>query len=415
MLSKLSGILIAVSFFIILEIIIHIVPTYYMEEPEPFFVNYKRETLESGKGTADVIILGDSRSMTLEGVSKGEGHESSVYNHSLPGMGPRYYRYFLQKYLEYGNQKPKLLLFAGSQPLYSEGYGFPLYDPSGGKAQHNETISQYANRRWNEGLKNWFFSVEEEKKNLNTDDTFLWDFFGQRYLHQFSFLELYGQFEGIESIFILSKAAPLIYKTFKYRRAVRNAMTASNWKSAGGEADWVKMCSSCEAIESGLCAPSSSQLEDNLRIKEWLDTYHGKYNISNRMNPIMMFQGKEYVKAKTQETGSLAKDFKPNFAPLIDLIEFCEQNGIKFGFLYMPGISEIENRPLAQKVRTELLTLLKTRPTVGFFDFPEYKYSKDYFVDLIHLDCRGETKLNHEFKNIVLPQVDRFLKEEVRK
>lgn len=149
---------------------------HYLEQPEIFFVNLKKNFVESGKGDADIIVLGDSRSMALAGYPKQPDIEFSVYNHSLPAMGPKYYRFFLDKYLKKGNAKPKMILFAASPKLYSTGYGPPLYDPDAKAVKENESVPEYLNRRWNEGIKKNFFelpllqisSVTAENKKMQT-------------------------------------------------------------------------------------------------------------------------------------------------------------------------------------------------------------------------------------------------------
>ncbi|TGK12033.1 DUF1574 domain-containing protein [Leptospira fletcheri] len=408
--SKLSGLLIAVFFFALLEAVVRFLPSYFMEEPETFFVNYKRETIESGKGKADIVILGDSRSMALAG-TKGT---YEVYNHSLPAMGPRYYKFLLEKYLKFGNKKPKLLLFAASSVLYSQGYGPPLYDPSGLRTMKNEGLGEYSERRWKEGWKNTFFKQQTES-NLDPldprrEDSFLWDFFGQRYLHQFSFSELAGQFEGVERIFILSKAAPLLYSTYKYRRSVENSLSLSNWETEKENSDWIRNCSTCQAVEAGLCLPPGSQLQDNILIKEWLDLNRGKYNISNRMNPLQTYQSREYVKQILEKSiESQNRVLSQDFSSLVDLIDFCEKEGILFGFLYMPGIMELENTANSIAVRSAVKKLVESRKNAAFFSFPDFRYPKEMFVDQIHFDCRGEARLNAEFQEFVLPMVFRFL------
>ncbi|EQA46164.1 hypothetical protein LEP1GSC050_3773 [Leptospira broomii serovar Hurstbridge str. 5399] len=414
--SKLTGLILAVLFFLILEGIVRILPSHYMEEPETFFVNYKKNSIESGSGTADVIILGDSRSMALSGKAKDKSGDYAVYNHSLPAMGPRYYKFLIEKYLRFGNKKPKLLLFAASHVLYSQGYGFPLYDPSGQKTAKNESVPMYIDRRWNEGWQNTFFkrptASSLDPLDPQAADTFLWDFFGQRYLHQFSFAELAGQFQGVERIFILSKAAPILYSTYKFRKSVINAFTFSNWKTERDSSEWIKTCSSCDAIEAGQCLPAGSQLQDNFRIQEWLDTYYGKYNISNRMNPLQTFQSREYVKHILQKSIESQNIVTPHdYSSLIELIEFCEKEGILFGFLYMPGIQELENTKNSKAIYSEVEALIKGRKNAEFFSFPSAGYPKELFVDLIHFDCRGEERLNREFHELVLPKVYKFLDE----
>ncbi|GBF51062.1 hypothetical protein LPTSP4_25930 [Leptospira ryugenii] len=419
MLSKFKGILLVFVLFSILEIVVRIVDTHYLEQPEIFFVNLKKQYVESGRGDADILIIGDSRSMALAGYQKQNDSEYSVYNHSLPAMGPKYYRFFIEKYLRSGNKKPKMVLFAASPKLYSAGYGAPLYDPTGKHVSQNESLSEYIQRRWNEGWeKNLFRSKESEKiiqysGKQDNFDQILWEFFGHRYLHQFSISELWEQYDGVERIFIISKAIPLLYETYRFHGAIRNALSLENWKLSKDYTDRSKFCEACANIEAGICLPSHSQREDNHIIEDQITRHHGKYNISNRVKPeLVQFARAKYKEEMKLETYS--KDpatWEPvNFQVMEDLIQFSKEQGIHFGFVYLPWIDQKERAPEVQARKQKLLEFFRSHPDSGLFFFPSSEYPIDLFVDLIHYDCRGETRVNQEFQKNVLPQVFSFLK-----
>ncbi len=416
--SKFIGILFALSFFAILEIVVRLTDVYYFEQPEIFFVNLKKNYVESGKADAEIIVLGDSRSMALEGYSPKNDKEFSVYNHSLPAMGPKYYRFFLDKYLNAGNKKPKMVLFAASPKLYSSGYGPPLYDPSGKVVASNESISEYIARRWREGWeKNIFQSPKKENiirygGKQDDADQILWEFFGHRYLHQFSISVLWNQYEGVERLFIISKAIPLLYQSYRFHGGIRNLISSSHWKLSKDYLAKSKFCEDCKNVEAGLCMPSHSQREDNLTIQDQIERHLGKYNISNRVNPELValarIQAKEEVRNISYNT-DIASFEKPDYLVLKDLIAYTKEKGIRFGFVYMPWIRERENVPEVQYKLGELRKFLNTHPEVGSFFFPDSGYPIDSFVDNIHYDCRGESRVNAEFHNFILPEVFRFL------
>ncbi len=416
--SLFIGIYLTIAIFLVLEVIVRLTGIEYFEQPEIFFVNLKKKQVESGQNKEEIIVLGDSRSMALEGYSAKNSEEFSVYNHSLPAMGPKYYIGFLKKYLRAGNQKPKLVLFAGSPLLYSVGYGPPLYDPSGSFTAKNETLNEYILRRWNEGWKRNIFATGsggfiQYSGKQGDYEQLLWEFFGHRFLHQFSVSELWEQFNGIERVFLVGKALPLLYQSYKFHGAIRNASSWENWNVSSQWKEKMEFCKSCENIEAGLCLPSTSQREDNFHIEETIKQSKGKYNISNRLKPQVVVFSKlvvanDFNKEKAQEESRTQFD-EPNFEVLEDLIAYLKEEGISFGFVYMPWVLEGEVWP-QNKYRKQKLKEFLTSKQVPLFSFPKDGYPSYEFVDKIHYDCRGEAKLNSEFKSFVLPEVFHFLK-----
>ncbi|MCW7491847.1 DUF1574 domain-containing protein [Leptospira sp. 2 VSF19] len=416
--SKFLGIGISLLFFLILELVVRFFGIHYLEQPEIFFVNLKKNFVESGKGNADIIVLGDSRSMALAGYPKDSETEYSVYNHSLPAMGPKYYRFFLDKYLKKGNTKPKMVLFAASPKLYSTGYGPPLYDPDAKSVKENESISAYMKRRWNEGIEKNFFRTPTPNNIISYSgkqedaNQILWEFFGHRYLHQFTFAELSEQYSGVERLFILSKSAPLLYQSYRFHGAIRNALSQTNWKVDKNYKEKSLFCESCENVEAGLCKPASSQLEDNLTIEDQITRHFGKYNISNRLKPELVLFSKDMIRKELDEELKNPKPYvyeKPDFIVLKELIEYTKTQGIEFGLVYMPWILEKQESQESKDLLADLKLFFRENPEAKLFFFPESSYPSDRFVDNIHYDCRGEKRVNEEFRNSVLPQVFRFL------
>ncbi|EMY71347.1 DUF1574 family protein [Leptospira vanthielii] len=416
--SKFLGIGISLLFFLVLELVVRFTGIHYLEQPEIFFVNLKKNFVESGKGDADIIVLGDSRSMALAGYPKQPDIEFSVYNHSLPAMGPKYYRFFLDKYLKKGNTKPKMVLFAASPKLYATGYGPPLYDPDAKSVKENESISTYLNRRWNEGIEKNFFRTSTPTNIISYSgkqedaNQILWEFFGHRYLHQFTYSELSDQYSGVERLFILSKAAPLLYESYRFHGAIRNALSQTNWKVDKNYKERSLFCESCENIEAGLCKPSTSQLEDNLTIEDQISRHFGKYNISNRLKPELVLFSKDLIRKELDAEISQPKPYmyhKPDFIVLKDLIEYTRSKGIRFGMVYMPWMKERQNSQESKDLLADLKLFFRENPDAELFFFPDSSYPAERFVDNIHYDCRGEKRVNEEFRNYILPKVFRFL------
>lgn len=416
--SKFLGIGLTLLFFLVLEITVRVTGIHYLEQPEIFFVNLKKNFVESGKGDADIVVLGDSRSMALAGYAKDQKTEYSVYNHSLPAMGPKYYRFFLDKYLQKGNKKPKMVLFAASPKLYAEGYGPPLYDPDAKVVKENESIATYLGRRWNEGIEKNFFRTQTKPNVISYSgkqedaNQILWEFFGHRYLHQFTFSELAEQYSGVERLFILSKATPLLYESYRFHGAIRNALSQTNWKVDKNYQARSVFCESCENIEAGLCKPASSQLEDNLTIEDQINRHFGKYNISNRLKPELVLFSKQLVEKDLEWEKKNRPPYqykKPDFTVLKDLIDYTRSQGIAFGMVYMPWIKERQETRESLDLLSDLKQFFSEHPEAKLFFFPESSYRSERFVDNIHYDCRGEKRVNEEFRQFVLPQVFRFL------
>jgi len=411
-----AGFLILALFFMILEIVVRYYPIHFLEQPEIFFINLKQKFVESGSGKEDIIVLGDSRSMALPGYSSFNA-PYSVYNHSLPAMGANYYRSFLDKYWRSGNKPPKMVVFAGTSFLYSNGYGPPLYDQNGFGTLKNESLFEYIQRRWKEGLKRKIFGspkvdIIQYSGKQRDRDQMLWEFFGHRYLHQFSFLELMDQYKGVERIFILAKSAPLLYHSYKFRGAIRNASSLENWSVSQNWRAKLEFCEACENIESGLCKPSISQREDNLVIEAKIQKDSGKYNISNRLRPEIIAFSKlrvaEEYKNRTEVELKKASFPAYDFSVLLDLKRWADEKGVLLGFLYMPWIDLAESWPETQDRKKKLIDFLQ-KNQIPFFEFPAAGYPSYQFVDEIHYDCRGEKRLAKEWEETVLPKIFSFL------
>ena len=158
------------------EVGLYFVPNlHYLEGGGSFFTYYKKQIAEDKSKNFDIVMLGDSRSLSINGVKEGEG-QYSMYNFSLPAAGPRYFKFFLQKYLE-NHPKPKLVIFAA--------------DP--------------------------------EQFNLAKSTTFdadknMWNQYKHRLLNLFSFAESFQQYSGSELMFIAKEYLPLVMYSFKYRQ-----------------------------------------------------------------------------------------------------------------------------------------------------------------------------------------------------
>ena len=174
--KKVPAFTITVLLIVIIEVALYFIPNlHYLEGGGSFFTYYKKQIAEDKKQSFDILLLGDSRSLSIHGVKEKEG-EFTMYNFSLPAAGPRYFKFFLKKYLE-NHSNPKLVIWAA--------------DPE----QFNHTKS----------------------KTFDTDKN-LWNQYKHRLLNLFTFPESLEQYKGGELLFIAKEYLPLMMYSFKYRQ-----------------------------------------------------------------------------------------------------------------------------------------------------------------------------------------------------
>lgn len=171
-------------FIFIFEVVLHFIPNlYYLDGTGSFFVYYKRNVVENYKENYDILLLGDSRSLSLMGV-KGKNGSPSLYNLSLPAAGPWYYKYLLKKYLKY-HEKPKLIVWAADPMIL--GFG------------------------------------KTGKFNLNPN---LWNEFKHRLLNLFTYAETWEQYEGKELFFISKEYLSQSLYSVRFRQAMESILGA---------------------------------------------------------------------------------------------------------------------------------------------------------------------------------------------
>ena len=175
---------ISLLFISIVEIILHFIPKLeYLESGGSFFTYYKRNIAENKDLNYDILLYGDSRSLSIKGFNKGDKN-FSLYNFSLPAAGPRYVKFFLKKYLDNHNEAPKTVIWA--------------IDPEQYSMEKNKTF-------------------DSDKK--------LWEQYKHRLLNLFSFSESLDQYSGLELLFISKEYLPRIFYTYKYRLGFQDLFT----------------------------------------------------------------------------------------------------------------------------------------------------------------------------------------------
>jgi hypothetical protein len=182
--KKSPAFFLAIILVVVFEVSLHFIPKlYYYDGTGSFFVYLKRDLIENSKEDFDILVLGDSRSLSLMGV-KGDDVNPSLYNLSLPAAGPWYYKFLLKKYLKY-HKKPKLIVWsADAYVLKKEKTG---------------------------------------KFNLNPE---IWNEFKHRLLNLFSYSETFEQYEGRELFFISKEYLATSLYSVRYRQVFESMIGA---------------------------------------------------------------------------------------------------------------------------------------------------------------------------------------------
>lgn len=170
---------------LLFESVLHLIPNlHYLDGKGAFFTYYKRFIAEKGAENFDIIMFGDSRSLSITGNPKEETHPYSFYNFSLPAAGPWYFKFFLKKYVE-NHSKPKLVIWAA--------------DPQQ-------------------------FAINKTK--AFHDDPALWNEFKHRLLNLFTIYETLEQYEGKELFFILKEYIPHSILSVRHRQGFESILTS---------------------------------------------------------------------------------------------------------------------------------------------------------------------------------------------
>ncbi|MFN3603216.1 MAG: hypothetical protein ACK4UJ_00755 [Leptonema sp. (in: bacteria)] len=390
------------SAILFVEILVRIFPLYYFDKPEKFLMTYTKNKIEKGDQDYKIIILGDSRSMSLKPDQK------EVYNFSLPAMGTRYYKYFVKKYLKY-NKKPKAILFAGSPTLVHSGKGNPLVDQKLISYVYPDIpLMEYLYRRTIERIRNLKSDKIFAPELLNQE--FFWEFFSHRFLFLFTTAEISEIYRGPEWFFIISQSIPLNYSTYKYRDAIKNLFNLETYlfkKNLYG----TESCN-CTRILEDECQPADSNLQDNLVMKLFIENNQGYYNISDRIPKKKLMEMQLKKEEMINEQKAIA-NFIPNFdfSYTKEFIEYLHKNQILYIYITVPFPDYFQEGVYLKSFFKEFENFLSQFPNAKTFYFSSLYYDKEYYPDQVHLNCFGAEKLNQEFQKILLPEIIKYVDE----
>lgn len=393
---------ITVLLVILLEAVMRIAPSQYGLGAGMFLSEHRRILAASPGPEFDYVVLGDSRSLSLMGHPPTPEEDYSLYNFSMPAMGPRYYKYFLRKIVESRKHKPSAVILAADPTTYQKGWNAPLHDPvmrySDGP---DDSLWKYLYYRVVNRIQ-MIFHGDKKKQSLMKKEM-AWDFFSHRYLRLFSPAELFGQYTGAERIFILYEAAPLQYATYRYRdtlwRAAFDPASQFHWSPVP------EYCNTCEGLKRPECRKTLSHFQDNIMLEQGLKERYGQINLADRLT---FQQHMAYLAVKDRQIKRQVKGYnrsKPDLHFLEDFIKDAGRLGLKVVLTDMPAISEYKNTRFYKEYFDMLPELAKKYPHVKIIRFPQPYYSKDLFVEQVHYECKGAEKLNLEFYRDVMPRI----------
>lgn len=401
--------LIAVGFFLVIEIISRIIPLEYAAGAGIYLTNQRRQLAEASEPEYDYIILGDSRSLSLKGHFPTAAEPYSIYNFSMPAMGARYFTFFLRKYLKNRSKKPAAIIFAGDPALFKSGWAVPLHDP---QMIYSDTVhDSLATYLWNRFYRRIKIFVSggartQENKSLITQEM-LWDSFSHRYLHLFGIGELAEQYTGAERVFILREAIPLLYNSYKFRDSIVQ-YTFNLKRESFLHHELPPECRTCGGLLKQECHPDIPRIEDARRIERQLQETNGQINLSDRLAPSARFS---YMSIRADQIKSQIAVFEtetPVLDPMEELIQEVEASGIKIIFSDVPSMQPYAKTRYHRQYFQMLEELVRKHPGARVIRFPEPYYPENLFVEQVHYDCEGSERLNRDFYAGVVPQILKF-------
>lgn len=396
--------------FAIFNIAISLIPIEYAAGADIFYTLHHKKLAEAPLPEFDYIIIGDSRSMSLMGHAPVAKEPYSIYNFSLPALGSRYFKFFLQKYFSSKKRLPAAIIFAADSSHFNVRRTLPYHDPQMLYSDSTEDgLSAYLINRFNRRINYAVHGFPENTSSKKVRSELIWEAFSHRYLYFFDIEEMTEQFTGAERVFVLHESIPLLFNLYKFREAIKH-------HTIGFKTDYLKKtqalpneCNTCSGLLKQECHPDISRIEDNKKIKDGLRARYGQLNISDRLKPAQKMQIlmlKDQVIDK--EITNLSDD-TVDLSELEKLIQYVTiQNKIKMIILNMPVVEDYLNTNFKKKYRMKLDELTKKYPLTVVIEYPRRGYPRDYFVEHVHYDCKGSDELNKDFYNQVVPKILTF-------
>lgn len=398
---------IALGFFLALELLLYMIPVELGEGAGVFLTNYRRSLAESSTPDFDYIVFGDSRSLSLMGHAPSTEENWSVYNFSLPAMGPRYFPFLFKKYMAHRTKKPAAVIFSADPELFQKSFTLPLHDPRGLYSPDvDQTLLDYLKARVVKRIQYLFDPPAEPEEGPYSQDM-IWNAFSHRYLQLFSPLELMEQYTGPERVFILKESIPLLYRTYRFRKAIK-----SHTFGIGAQMTKVKplpdVCNSCDGLLRPECHPDLPRVADNIRLRDGLNQRYGQINLADRLDLKERFLYHSVRDKMINDKVKYLNKTEPDLRYLEQFVDTVTKEGIRVVITDVPSIDAygdtLYHRHFFQKVRE----LAQKNPLLSLIRFPEPYYPRELFVEQVHYDCPGARRLNREFYASVMPEILKF-------
>ena len=405
---KYPALWITLAFFFLLELSLYIIPIEYGSSAGIFLTNHRKKLAEASTPVFDYIILGDSRSISLMGHAPSQREPYSVYNFSLPALGPRYFKYFMKKYLKNRKYKPAALIFSGEPKHFVNASLNPHHDPAMLYSKStNDTLAEYLWNRFHLRIK---YAIHGRPSNTNIasySNEIKWTFFSHRYLHLFNIKELSEQFMGAERVFILRESAPLLIRIYKFRDAIKHHTT-------GFKISFLQkhhsppICSTCEGTKLYSCYSDPPRFQDNQFLAAGINRRYGQLNITDRITPDLRAVARMFQKKGIENEKNALQTISPNLKGLENIIRFVTSQNIRMVLSETPHIDSYKNTKFYLLYERKVTDLLKKYPLATRIKFPQPHYPKELFTEHVHLECEGAEKLNRDFYKSVFPKILKF-------
>ena len=408
-LKKYPAFWITIGIFLLVELLVRVLPVEYAAHSEVFLTNHRRDLAEAATPEFDYIILGDSRSLSLMGHAPTGAEPYSIYNFSMPALGPRYFRFFIRKYLSNRKVKPAAIIFAGDPRHFKkEGY-MPLHDPASAYTDSlDETLGSYLWNRIARRVRYVFAGGEPKLPPSAFSQEMLWQAFSHRYLHLFGPGELARQYSGPERVYILRESLPLMYKTYKFRNAIATHTIGFRPYFFKPAPEIPAKCNSCENILRDECRPEMSHIQSNQLLARGLDRRYGQSNLGDKLNLNSRMAALMVRDQMVENFKGLFNRETPDLRLLEVLIREVNAAGMKMILLDVPQIDAYKGTRFYRLYDEQVTALLKKYPLVKRVKFPEPYYPRELFIEQVHFDCAGAERLNKDFFSGVVPQILEF-------
>ena len=319
----------------------------YIDGRGSFLSFYKTNIIKDKSQNFDVILFGDSRSLSIKGMKKSKNSKYSFYNFSLPAAGPRYFTYFFKKYLKY-HKAPKVVIWAADPEQF-------LYSKS---------------------------------KSFNSSpDT--WSTYKHRLLKIFTPYEQIEQYSGKELFFIMKESLVYQIPSVRHREGLETIITGLKPKN----------------LFNGKISPN---IELNKNLVSLLESTNGQINLGDFFFASEMFDleaaSKIYINDFNKE------GLKFDLEPLEDFLTFAKEKDIKVIILDVPHFEGLNDTLYFKNVNLAIQNLALSYKAF-YLQFPRVSYPINYFAELVHYNTEGAKILDEQFKNSVWKEIIRLAEE----